>query len=154
MLNFFLSLSRRRDFLFVAAVLAFGGAHVAAQSAMPNACPVDGCEVRIIAVQKQGDELLITYEANFSPDVSKNHLHAWWGDSYSVEQVGRNAQTEHGVEQGRWHRHDDYPTYVTTEAASTSARDGGTTMCVTAADRDHNTLDVTKFHCVDVKDHL
>ena len=144
----------RQIFLFLGVAWLISGVNAAAQSDMPNACPVDGCEVRIVAVEQDGDELIITYEANFKPDVSKNHFHAWWGDSYSVEQVGRNAQSEHGVEQGRWHRHDEYPNYVTKEAASTTAREGGTTMCVTAADRDHNTLDATKYHCVDVKDKL
>lgn len=117
---------------------------------MPNACPIDGCEVSIVGVKKAGDELELDYEANFSPDVSKNHIHAWWGEQYAVEQVGRSAEPVHGVTQGRWHRHDDYPTYVTTEAASTSVRDGATTICVSPADRDHNILDVSIFHCVDV----
>ncbi|MCG7522555.1 hypothetical protein [Ruegeria sp. Ofav3-42] len=140
--------------LIIGATAFLSGVDAAAQSDMPNACPVDGCEVRIVSVEKNGDELTITYEANFKPDVSKNHLHAWWGESYAVEQVGRNAQSEFNVEQGRWHRHGDYPSYVTKEAASTSARDGATTMCVTAADRDHNILDASKYHCVDVQEHL
>ncbi len=144
----------RQSCATLAAALLLAGANASAQSATPNACPVDGCEVRIVSVEKDGDELRITYEANFTPDVSKNHFHAWWGDSYSVEQVGRNAQSDFDVEQGRWHRHDEYPTYVTKEAVSTSAREGGTTMCVTAADRDHNVLDATKYHCVDVQEHL
>lgn len=117
---------------------------------MPNACPIDGCEVTITGVKAAGDELELTYEANFTPDVSKNHIHAWWGEQYTVEQVGRNAETDHGVTQGRWHRHDDYPTYVTKEAVSTSVRDGATTVCVSAADRDHNILDASIYHCVDV----
>ncbi len=144
----------RRGCLIFGAITLFGSMTAYAQSTMPNACPVDGCEVQIVSVEKNGEELVVTYEANFTPDVSKNHFHAWWGDSYSVEQVGRNAQSDFNVEQGRWHRHDEYPSYVTKEAASTAARDGGTMMCVTAADRDHNILDATKFHCVDVKEHL
>lgn len=143
-----------RGGLVLGAITVLGGTNAAAQSSMPNACPVDGCEVRIVTVAKDGDELIITYEANFEPDVSKNHFHAWWGDSYQVEQVGRNAQSDFNVEQGRWHRHDEYPTYTTKEAASTSAREEGTTMCVTAADRDHNVLDATKYHCVDVQEHF
>lgn len=128
----------------------FGAAEVRADDAKPNACPVDGCEVTIVGIQKAGDELELAYEANFSPDVSKNHIHAWWGEIYTVEQVSRNAETVHGVDQGRWHRHDDYPTYVTTEAASTAVREGATTICVSPADRDHNILDVSLYHCVDV----
>ncbi|SDW21769.1 hypothetical protein SAMN05444358_101242 [Ruegeria halocynthiae] len=140
--------------IILGAVTMMFSADTMAQSTMPNACPVDGCEVRIVSIAKDGDELTLMFEANFTPDVSKNHFHSWWGDTYSVEQVGRNAQSEFNVVQGRWHRHDDFPSYVTKEAASTAARDGGTTMCVTAADRDHNILDATKYHCVDVQEHL
>ena len=122
--------------------------------ALPNACPVDGCEVKILAVKPAGEELELTFESNFSPDVSKNHFHVWWGEKFTVEQVGRNAETVHGVTQGRWHRHDDYPTYVTTGAASTSARDGATTVCVSPADRNHNIIDVKIYHCVDASSSL
>lgn len=115
-----------------------------------NACPVDGCEVRIVDVRRAGDELELTYEANFLPDVARNHVHAWWGDLYTVEQASRDAETRHGVTKGKWHRHDDYPTYVTTEAVSTALRQGSTTICVSPADRDHNILDVSIHHCVDV----
>ena len=132
-----------------ALIVAFQASDAAADE-MPNACPIDGCEVTIVGVNEVGDELELSYEANFGPDVSKNHIHAWWGETYMVEQVGRNAETEHGVTQGRWHRHDDYPTYVTKEAVSTSVRDGATTICVSPADRDHNILDVSIYHCVDV----
>ncbi|MEM9222982.1 MAG: hypothetical protein AAGB11_11335 [Pseudomonadota bacterium] len=121
---------------------------------LPNACPVDGCEITITDVQKDGDELRLTLEANFGPDVSKNHIHVWWGDLYSVEQAGRSAETVHGVEQGVWHRHDDYPTYVTTEGASTSVREGTTRLCAAAADRDHNIIETELHHCVDVSSFL
>ncbi len=121
---------------------------------LPNACPVDGCDVKITNIAPAGEELELTFEANFTPDNSKNHLHVWWGEMFTVEQVGRSAETEHGVTQGRWHRHDDYPTYITTGAASTGAREGATTICVSAADRDHNILDVKKYHCVSAGDHF
>ncbi|MEO1090950.1 MAG: hypothetical protein AAFX81_09980 [Pseudomonadota bacterium] len=121
---------------------------------MPNACPREGCSVRILAVEPAGDELSITFEANFTPDVSKNHFHVWWGDRFDVEQVGRGAGPEHGVTQGEWHRHDDYPVYVTREAASTSLREGTTTLCVSAADRNHHVIDVETYDCVDAADHL
>lgn len=133
---------------------ALGGAGQAlAQESMANACPVDGCEVRIVAIEPAGDELKITFEANFKPDVSKNHLHVWWGEQYDVKQAGRNAGS-FGMEKGKWHRHDDYPEYVTTGAASTSIRNGAVTVCVTAADRNHNVLDANLFHCVDASAHL
>jgi hypothetical protein len=127
--------------------------HVLAAEPMANACPVDGCEVKILEVKKEGDELALSFKANFKPDVSKNHLHVWWGEQYDIKQVGRNATT-FGVEKGKWHRHDDYPNYTTTGAASTSIRDGAVTVCVTAADRNHNILNATLYHCVDASDHL
>jgi len=133
---------------------AFMNSGASAGDAMPNACPIDGCMVEIVAVAKAGDELELTFDANFKPDVTKNHFHVWWGEQYTVKQVGRNAKSTHGVEQGRWHRHDDYPKYVTKSAASTSMRDGATTLCVTAADRGHNVLDATLYQCVDVSSQL
>lgn len=137
----------------VAAAL-LGSTYSFAADSMPNACPIDGCIVKITSIAKAGDELELTFDSNFQPDVSKNHFHVWWGELYTVEQVGRNAQSTFGVEKGRWHRHDDYPTYVTTNAASTAMRNGATTICVTAADRGHNVLDAKLFHCVDASDHL
>lgn len=65
----------------------------------PNACPIDGCEVTITGVSQAGDELELTYDANFTPDVSKNHIHAWWGEQYTIEQAGRSAEPVHGVTQ-------------------------------------------------------
>ncbi len=123
-------------------------------AAMPNACPVDGCEVKIVGVEKSGEELEITFKSNFSPDVSKNHFHVWWGENFTVEQVGRNAQTVYGVKQGRWHRHADYPTYTTQGASSTRVRGEAVTICVSAADRNHNILDVKSYQCVDASDKL
>lgn len=121
---------------------------------MPNACPVDGCEVSIVSAEKSGEEIALVLEANYTPDNAKNHLHMWWGEQYTSQQVGRNAISEYSVEQGKWHRHDDYPNYVTTGAASTSVREGATTLCVTAADRDHNVIDAGIFHCMDVSEYL
>lgn len=121
---------------------------------MPNTCPVDGCEVAITAVEKSGEELQVTLDSNFTPDNSKNHFHMWWGEQYTTEQVGRNAKSEYNAEQGKWHRHDDYPIYITTGSASLAVREGATTLCVTAADGDHNVLDAEKFHCMDVGDLL
>ena len=121
---------------------------------MPNACPVDGCDIKIKDVKPSGEELEVVFEANFTPDVSKNHIHVWWGEKYTVEQSGRGAKPVFGVEKGAWHRHDEYPVYVTQGAASTTVREGAVTLCVSAADRDHYILDVKAYHCVDVGDHL
>ncbi len=130
-----------------------GSGHALAMEPVANACPVDGCEVKILEVKASGDELSLTFKANFKPDVSKNHLHVWWGEQYDIKQVGRNASA-FGVEKGKWHRHDDYPTYTTTGAASTSIRNGAVKICVTAADRNHNILDVSLYHCVDASGQL
>ena len=146
-------LRRFSRFTPILATALLGTGHVNATEQMANACPVDGCEVKILVVKPTGEELALTFKANFMPDVSKNHLHVWWGEQYDVKQVGRNA-TAFGVEKGKWHRHDDYPTYTTTGAASTSIRNGAVTICVTAADRNHNVLDATLFHCVDASDQL
>jgi len=142
-----------------AAVLLAGfalttAAPAVAQDDLPNACPVDGCEVRIASAAAHDGEVALTLEANFMPDLSKNHVHVWWGEQFSVEQVSNNAETVHGVEQGSWHPTDAYPDYVTQSAASTAVREGATTLCVSAADRNHDILDPARFHCVDVGDAL
>lgn len=119
---------------------------------MTNACPVDGCKVSIVSVEKAGDELKVTLDANFTPDMSKNHLHIWWGENYTVKQVSNNAETEHGVTQGDWHPTDEYPVYTTQSAASMSERGEATSLCVSAADRGHDILDVDSFECISVAD--
>ena len=138
----------------ILSMLSIGLTDGPVEAAMPNACPVDGCEVKIVDFSRSGAELELTFDANFTPDNSKNHFHVWWGENFTVEQVGRNAEPLYGVKQGRWHRHDDYPTYVTQGAASMSVRGDAVTLCVSAADRNHNILDVKIYHCVNVKDKL
>jgi hypothetical protein len=137
----------------VGSLLAFGN-HTHAQDAPPNACPVDGCEVEIVGVEQDGDELRLTLEANFTPDMSRNHIHVWWGENYQIQQVSNNAEPVHNVKQGEWHPTADYPTYITQSAASTTVRGSAKTLCVSAADRNHDILDVTKLNCMDVSDHL
>ena len=125
-----------------------------AQESLPNACPVDGCQVTIAGVSKAGEELAVTFEANFMPDMSRNHIHVWWGETYTVEQVSNNAEPAYGVKQGDWHPTDEYPAYTTQSAASVSVRNGAHTLCVTAADRNHDILDAKVYHCVEVGEHL
>ena len=151
--NIFRYCRRITRFASIIAATIICTSHVYATEPIANACPVDGCEVKILEVKSAGEELALMFEANFKPDVSKNHLHVWWGEQYDIKQVGRNAK-DFGVEKGKWHRHDDYPDYTTTGAASTSIRDGASTICVTAADRNHNILDVALYHCVDASGHL
>lgn len=117
-----------------------------------NACPVDGCQIRIAAVEKAGGELQVTFEANFTPDMSKNHMHVWWGDNFTVQQVSNNAESTHGVKQGDWHPTDIYPVYLTQSGASMSVRGESTSLCVSAADRNHDILDVAIVDCRSVAD--
>lgn len=147
---------RVTQFLLVAATLGFGavtyGPGVLAQDS--NACPVDGCMVRIVSVEPKGDELQLTLDANFTPDFSKNHVHVWWGELFDVKQVSNNAEPVYKVKQGSWHPTDEYPTYVTQSAASVAARNGAVTLCVSAADRNHDILDPALFECQSVAEHL
>lgn len=135
-------------------LLAFVGVRWSEAADAPNACPVDGCEVKIVTVQKDGNELRLTLEANYTPDMSRNHIHVWWGENYKVEQVSNNAEPVHQVKQGDWHPTADYPVYVTQSAASTSVRGSAKTICVSAGDRNHDIIDVAKYNCIDVSDYL
>ena len=130
--------------------VAFGAGGLLAQEALPNACPVDGCEVKIVDVKKSGDELALTLEANYTPDLSKNHFHVWWGDNFTVKQVSNNAEKAHGLKQGDWHPTDEYPSYVTQGPVSIAVRGNSKTICVSAGDRNHDIIDVTKFNCMDI----
>jgi hypothetical protein len=86
--------------------------------------------------------------------MSRNHVHVWWGENFTVQQVSNNAEPVHKVKQGEWHPTDEYPTYVTQSAASTSVRGSAKTLCVSAADRNHDILDIAKLNCVDVSGQL
>ncbi len=113
-----------------------------------NACPPEGCRITIVDVTREGDELAITWEANFRPDISKNHVHVYW-DTYTAAQVSDDAVAR-GVEQGEWNPTDAYPTYITQSEASVANRGESTTICVTAGDRAHIVIDPTLFDCRDV----
>lgn len=117
-----------------------------------NACPVDGCIVQIVSAERAGDEIKVVFDANFVPDLSKNHFHVWWGENYSVEQVSGNAESFYGVEQGIWHPIDDYPEYTTTGDIAVAARGEAVTLCATASGRNHDILDPTLVSCMSVAD--
>lgn len=119
-----------------------------------NSCPVDGCEVRIVSVQKENSELRVTFDANFTPNMSKNHFHVWWGELYDVRQITSNSETTFGMEQGVWHPTDAYPSYLTTGVVSVEERYGATTLCVTAVDRNREILDPEQYDCANVGDLL
>lgn len=131
---------------------AADGGGDSAEGPVSNACPSDGCEVRIANVTAIGDELGVTFDANFLPDVSRNHIHIYW-DTYTADQVSSDAESR-GVAQGDWHPTDAYPNYTTESAVSLANRGDSTTLCVTAADRDHAVLDSSIVHCVDVSSEL
>ena len=139
---------------FAGALGALGAFTAPALSQDQNACPVDGCQIEIVSAEKAGDELKLMFEANFAPDMSKNHIHIWWGENYTVEQVSGNAESEYGVEQGIWHPTDEYPEYMTQADVSLAERGDATTLCVSAADRDHDILDTEAVHCMSVADML
>ena len=113
-----------------------------------NACPPEGCQITFVDVEAAGDELLVTWEANFDPDIARNHIHIYW-DIYTADQVSDDAE-DRGVTQGDWHPTDAYPTYTTESAASVANRGDSTTLCVTAADRNHVVLDSSIVDCRDV----
>jgi len=117
-----------------------------------NACPADGCTITIVDAARQGNEIAITWEANFDPDISKNHIHVYW-DIYTADQVSSDAEAR-GVTQGEWVPTDVVPTYVTESAVSVDTRGGSTTVCVTAGDRDHAVIDASLVDCRDVSDLL
>lgn len=152
---------RTRSLIFVLALFALVGAACCSDSDedsepssddgatdAQNACPTDGCTVSIVDVAAAGDELEITWDANFDPDVSKNHIHVYW-DTFTADQVSNDA-ADRGVEQGEWVPTDADPSFVTEGAVSTAVAGESTTICVTAADRDHNVLDADIGECRDV----
>lgn len=124
----------------------------AATGPIANACPPDGCSITITDVEAAGGELRVTWDANYLPDLSRNHIHIYW-DIYTADEVSSDA-SERGVDQGNWSPTDSYPEYVTESDASTATRGDSTTVCVTAADRGHVVLDSTIVHCVDVSAQL
>ena len=117
-----------------------------------NACPAEGCQIRIVDATSDGDEIAVTWEANFVPDVSKNHIHVYW-DLYTADQVSSDAEAR-GVSQGEWVPTDVVPTYVTESAVAVATRGDSTTICVTAGDRDHAVIDAALVDCRDVADLL
>lgn len=132
--------------ILTAACACLTGYVVMAQAAT-NSCPVDGCEVKITSATTEGKEVRVVFDANFGPRLSKNHLHVWWGENFNVKQVTANAQGVFGVKQGVFHPIDDYPSYLTTGVVSASERGNAVTICVTAADRNHNILDHNLSDC-------
>lgn len=138
-------------FLFIG--LGFTLQSYAAESIpVQNACPKDGCTIKIVSAESAKKELKIKFEANFAPDVARNHIHIYW-DNYTADQVSKDA-VKRGVEQGNWHPTGDYPYYITQSDASVSTRKKSTKLCVTASDRDHVVIDSATAQCFDVASKL
>jgi hypothetical protein len=117
-----------------------------------NACPPEGCAITITDTAKKGSEIAVTWEANFKPDVSKNHIHIFW-DIYTADQVSSDAEAR-GKKQGEWVPTAKVPTYVTGGPVSVDNRGDSTVLCVTAGDRDHAVIDSSIVDCQDVSDLL
>lgn len=127
-------------------------AETTSSAPVSNACPVDGCAIQIVDAARKGKEIAVTWEANFEPDVSKNHIHVYW-DIYTADEVSSDAEAR-GEDQGEWVPTDAIPTYVTESAVSVKTRRDSTTICVTAGDRDHAVIDSSIVDCRDVEDLL
>jgi len=137
-----------KTILFAFIALAFSSSKAYSADPVGNACPPEGCSIQITSVEKSDTELVINWEANFLPDVSRNHIHVYW-DNFKAEEVSSDAESN-GFVQGDWVPTSDYPSYITEGAMSVSSRGNSTTICVTAADRDHAVLDPKSVHCMDV----
>ncbi len=118
---------------------------------MANACPTEGCIIKIVDVARSGNEIAVSWETNFAPDVSKNHVHVYW-DTYTSDQVSSDAEAR-GVKQGEWIP-TDVETFVTKDVLSVDNRGDSTTICVTAGDRNHAVIDSSIVDCRDVSDLL
>ena len=121
-------------------------------AATQNACPAEGCTIDFGELSKSGDEIEVTWVINFDPDINNNHIHIYW-NNFTAAQVSNDA-TDRNVAQGEWVPTDTAPSYVTSGAVSTSVRGASTTLCLVAADRDHNVIDEGTEVCKDVSDLL
>jgi hypothetical protein len=120
----------------------------AAAASAGNACPVDGCSIKIVGATKEGDEIALQLESNFDPNVSLNHYHIYW-DKFSAEQVSNDAEAK-GVTQGEWIPTADSPSFTTKDVISVQNRGSSSKLCVTPGDRDHNVIDASLVDCRDV----
>lgn len=125
-----------------------------ADDELPNDCPVEGCVVTIEGAEAaDGGEIQLTFDANYTPDFERNHIHVYW-DSYEAGAVSSDYQDQGYDEQGHWDPTDAYPTYLTQGEAAVASelRQGSTTLCVTAADTGHAVIDASIVDCMDVGD--
>lgn len=111
-------------------------------------CPDRGCRVEISEAERQGSELQLTFEANFAPDLARNHFHVYW-DNFSAQQVSSDAGARFGVRQGEWSETDENP-FTTNGATSVTVQGNSMIICVTAADLNHSVIDPQHSDCFDV----
>lgn len=104
--------------------------------------------MQISEVERQGRELQLTFDANFAPDLARNHFHVFW-DNFSAEQVSSDAEARFGVRQGDWSETDENP-FVTKGATLVAARGDAMIICVVAADLNHRVIDPQLADCFDV----
>jgi hypothetical protein len=122
---------------------------------LPNACPVEGCKISIVSAERNGDEIALVFETNYTPDFERNHMHVFW-DSQEPGSVSSDFAAKGFAVQGKWNPTDEYPGYSTQADASVLSefRGDSTTICVTAGDTDHAVIDATLVDCRDVSELL
>src|SRR5204863_8036228 len=103
-----------------------------------NACPIEGCKVKIDKVERAGSELKVTWTANYKPDFSRNHIHVYW-DTYTADEVSNDADAR-GVKQGSWHPTDEDPVHTTGSEASGTRRAPAPRRRGTAGGRNHGAI--------------
>lgn len=113
-----------------------------------NLCPEEGCRVEVTAAERQGEELLLSLQANFAPDLARNHIHIYW-DNFSAEQVGSDSPARFGVRQGEW-AEVERTSFATSGRVSVSARGESMMICATAADLDHRVINPRQSDCFEV----
>lgn len=113
-----------------------------------NLCPDRGCRVEISEAERQEGELQLTFEANFAPDLARNHFHVYW-DNFSAQQVSSDAGARFGVRRGDWSEAEENP-FTTNGATSVTARGNSMIICVTAADLNHSVIDPQYSDCFNV----
>jgi hypothetical protein len=114
---------------------------------LTNECPDDGCLVRIIEAEPSDGEIILTFDANFAPDISGNHFHIYW-NNWEPAEVSADTSV------GKWEAKDDYPGYNTGDGGHTSvtsdAREESSEICVTPADGSHVVIDEDVYDCWEV----
>lgn len=117
---------------------------------LTNDCTDDGCLARIIRAEANGDEVVLTFDANFQPDGAGNHFHIYW-DNWDAEEVSASYP-----DPGTWAARAEYPDYDTGLDPATStagdARGDSDTLCVTPADASHVVIDPDVSDCWDLGD--